>query len=221
MRLAQSDKYTAMRSELRDAEIALMEQRERVAELRRRLSLDTVVSDYALWQGPPDLAADEPVRELKLSEVFTAPGRTLVLYHFMFGKAQTEPCPMCTMWADGYNAVAPHLAQRIDFGLVAAADVKRFRTYARSRGWTNLRLLSAGDSALKSDLGSEDEGGGQWPAVSVFRLGDGGTVRHFYTGYAQMTDEKWRGIDLLSPVWHFLDLTPEGRGDWFPSVRYE
>ncbi len=29
-----------------------------------------------------------------------------------------------------------------------------------------------------------------------------------------------RGIDLLAPVWHLLDLTPRGRGDWYPSLDY-
>jgi predicted dithiol-disulfide oxidoreductase (DUF899 family) len=29
-----------------------------------------------------------------------------------------------------------------------------------------------------------------------------------------------RGIDLLSPVWHMLDLTPRGRGDWYASLDY-
>jgi predicted dithiol-disulfide oxidoreductase (DUF899 family) len=29
-----------------------------------------------------------------------------------------------------------------------------------------------------------------------------------------------RGIDLLAPVWHLLDLTPQGRGDWHPSLDY-
>jgi len=24
-----------------------------------------------------------------------------------------------------------------------------------------------------------------------------------------------QGIDLLRPVWHLLDLTPQGRGDWY------
>ena len=28
-----------------------------------------------------------------------------------------------------------------------------------------------------------------------------------------------RGIDLLSPVWNVLDLTPEGRGDWYAVAR--
>jgi predicted dithiol-disulfide oxidoreductase (DUF899 family) len=29
-----------------------------------------------------------------------------------------------------------------------------------------------------------------------------------------------RGIDLLSPVWHLLDLTPQGRRDWFAQLDY-
>jgi predicted dithiol-disulfide oxidoreductase (DUF899 family) len=36
-----------------------------------------------------------------------------------------------------------------------------------------------------------------------------------------MTDQaKLRGIDLLSPVWHLLDLTPDGRGQWDPKLKY-
>lgn len=29
-----------------------------------------------------------------------------------------------------------------------------------------------------------------------------------------------RGIDLLSPVWNLLDLTPQGRDDWYPGLDY-
>jgi len=29
-----------------------------------------------------------------------------------------------------------------------------------------------------------------------------------------------RGIDLLTPIWHFLDLTPQGRGSWYASLNY-
>jgi predicted dithiol-disulfide oxidoreductase (DUF899 family) len=29
-----------------------------------------------------------------------------------------------------------------------------------------------------------------------------------------------RGIDLLNPIWHFMDLTPQGRGNWYASVAY-
>ena len=32
-----------------------------------------------------------------LSGLFSAPDRALIVYHLMYGKAQTEPCPLCTM----------------------------------------------------------------------------------------------------------------------------
>jgi hypothetical protein len=31
---------------------------------------------------------------------------------------------------------------------------------------------------------------------------------------------KERGIDLLAPVWNFMDLTPQGRREWYPSLAY-
>ena len=31
---------------------------------------------------------------------------------------------------------------------------------------------------------------------------------------------KERGIDLLSPVYNMLDLTPQGRGDWYAELGY-
>jgi predicted dithiol-disulfide oxidoreductase (DUF899 family) len=33
-------------------------------------------------------------------------------------------------------------------------------------------------------------------------------------------DIKERGLDLLSPIWHTLDLTPHGRGDWYSQLEY-
>ncbi len=33
-------------------------------------------------------------------------------------------------------------------------------------------------------------------------------------------DVKERGIDLLTPVYNLLDLTPEGRGDWYAQLTY-
>jgi predicted dithiol-disulfide oxidoreductase (DUF899 family) len=139
----------------------------------------------------------------------------------MYGKAQNEPCPMCSMWIDGYNAIAHHVRQRSDFVVLAAADVDQLRDVAKKRAWTNIRLLSAGTSSFKKDFGSEDDDGGQIESVSVFTRDGNGAVRHFYTGSAELApDVRERGIDLLSPVWNLFDLTPEGRGDWYPSLSY-
>ena len=217
----ESVEYRARRQELLQAEIALKDQVERVAALRRALPLDTVVDDYAFCEGPRDLAAgDSPLRTVRLSELFDRPDQTLVLMQFMFGGKQTQICPMCTMWADGYDGVEPHLRQRVAFGVVVAGDVAAIRGWARERGWRHVRLLSSAGTTFKRDFGMEDADGGQRPGVSVFRRGPDGRPRHFYTQCAMMAEGHWRGMDLLSPVWNFLDLTPEGRGDWMPKRSY-
>ena len=213
-RLKESDDYRRQREELRVAELDLIDHIEQVASLRRQLPVDTVVEDYQLL----DVATDNPVR---LSQLFSAPGRPLIAYHFMYGKTQNEPCPLCTMWIDGYNAAARHVTQNADFVVVAAAQPSALRAHAASRRWNHLRLLSAGDSSFKFDLGSEEADGSQTEWISVFTLAGDGTVRHVYSKGAQMAhDRRERGIDLLSPVWHLLDLTPNGRGDWYPSFAY-
>ena len=33
-------------------------------------------------------------------------------------------------------------------------------------------------------------------------------------------DVKERGIDLLTPVYNMLDLTPEGRDNWYAKLTY-
>ena len=83
----ESSEYLAKREQLRLAEIELMRQRERVAELRRHLPEGAPIQDYEFEEGPRDLnAGDAPARPVRLSELFTAPKRSLVIYHFMFGK---------------------------------------------------------------------------------------------------------------------------------------
>src|SRR6185503_3631165 len=207
----ESPEYLARREELRLAEIELMKQRERCAELRRALPEGATILDYEFLEGPASLEkGDEPVRKVRLSELFTAPDRSLVIYQMMYGKKQTSPCPMCTAWIDSWNGVAHHLAQNIDLAIVAAADPSTLRSYARNRGWDKLRLLSAGDSTFKFDLGSEDAQGRQDSMISVFTRENDGTPRHFYSGHPWLGEEiRERGIDELSPIWNLLDLTPE------------
>ncbi|MGW1735063.1 DUF899 family protein [Streptomyces sp. NPDC001999] len=220
--VGESAEHVSAREELRLAEIELMRHRERVAGLRRRLPPGPVVDDYAFEEGPANLGAgDVPVKTVRLSELFTAPGRDLVVYHFMYGKQQTQPCPMCTMWIDGFNGIAHHVAQNVDFAIVAAADLPTLRGHARDRQWENLRLLSAGAGTFKYDLGSEDAEGHQDSTVSVFTRDSDGSVRHFYSAHPRMSDDiDQRGIDLLSPVWHILDLTRQGRDNWFAELSY-
>src|ERR1700758_1278552 len=51
----ESPEYLAKREELRLAEIELMRQRERVAEMRRHLPEGAPIQDYAFEEGPREL----------------------------------------------------------------------------------------------------------------------------------------------------------------------
>lgn len=215
---SESPEYRKRRAELLEAEIALRDQREKVAALRRQLPGDTPIEDYALTCL--DLAAGGSPRAVRLSELFDDPTKPLVLMQFMFGEAQTRPCPLCTLWADGYDGAVAHLRQRINFGVVVAGEIEAFAERVRGRGWRNLRLVSSAGTSFKTDLGMQNAEGGQSPGVSVFTLAADGAPRHFYTGGAIMAEGQFRGMDLLSPVWNFFDLTPDGRGDWMPSLVY-
>ncbi|HUS10854.1 MAG TPA: DUF899 family protein [Pyrinomonadaceae bacterium] len=218
----ESPEYLAKREELRLAEIELLNTRERVAALRRELPKGATIQDYEFIEGPTSLDdGDRLTKNVRLSDLFTAPDRALVIYHFMFGKKQTVACPMCTAWIDSFNGIAHHLAQNVNLGIVAAADLPTLRAHARNRGWDKLRLLSAGDSTFKYDLGSEDSEGRQDSTISVFTRDSDGTLRHFYSGHPWLADDvKERGIDELNPIWNVLDLTPQGRGKFYASLDY-
>jgi predicted dithiol-disulfide oxidoreductase (DUF899 family) len=80
----ESSEYLAKREALRLAEIELMRQRERVAELRRHLPQGATIQDYQFEEGPHDFnVGDAPLHTVRLSELFTKPNRSLIIYHFM------------------------------------------------------------------------------------------------------------------------------------------
>src|SRR5690606_1854217 len=61
------------------------------------------------------------------------------------------------------------------------------------------------DKAELQRLGQLDTVKGELPGASVF-LRDGDRVYHTYSTYA-------RGLDMLVNTYHYLDLTPFGRGE--------
>jgi len=203
---------------LLDEEIELRNHVERVAAMRRELRPGPAVDEYTFREGPADLSRDNAAdfKQTKLSELF-APGKDeLVVYHLMFGPDWEEACPMCSMWIDGLNGIARHVGETKNFAVIGKADIAKLRAYAKKRGWHNVRLLSSYDTTFNRDMNAEDADGDQIPGVSVFvRTKDG--IRHHYSKWAPMREDINRGIDLLSPVWNVLDLTPSGRGEWLPS----
>ncbi len=223
----ESDAYRQARAELLVAEIALKGEIERIAAMRRALPMGMPVPEYVFREGPADLSRNDPAdfTDVRLADLFTDGHETLIVDHLMFGAGDDAPCIMCSLWADGYNAIAPHIAQQASFVLIAKAEIGVLRQWARQRGWDRIRLLSSHDSTFNRDFNMEDASGDQQPGLSVFTRAADGTIFHRYSvgaelGANELPGTDGRGIDLYSPVWQLLDLTPEGRGEWYPDHRY-
>jgi len=222
----ESEEYRRARNELLEAELALIDQVEKVAAQRRALPPGAPpAQDYVFEEGPADLRDTRTVKEVRLSELF-APGKpTLVLINTMFAPGAEVPCPSCNSLADGYNATAPHVSERVNFALVTKAPLAQLRAWAAARNWRDIRLLSSYHNSFNMDYGTEDQEGAQSPSITVFHKGEDGQIRHFYSVEPAMWSMKEgrdpRQLDLYWPLWQLLDLTPEGRGsDWYPRYSY-
>jgi predicted dithiol-disulfide oxidoreductase (DUF899 family) len=212
----ESAEYRAARERLLQSEIALRRQTEAVAAERRALPPGGVVpQDYVFHEGAEG-------RAVKLSELF-GDKAVLLLYSYMYGPAMARPCPSCTSMLDGLDGQVEALSQKVAVAVAAQSPIARIREFAAERGWRRMRLVSADGTTYQRDYKGEDETGGQWPILNVFEKQDG-VIRHVWASELAFAprDEGQdpRHIDMVWPLWNFLDLSPEGRGDFRPSLTY-
>jgi predicted dithiol-disulfide oxidoreductase (DUF899 family) len=176
-----------------EAEAAL----QRLAEFRMRLP-EQQIQDYMLI-GPDE----DPV---SLSALFG--GRDeLILIHNM-----GRWCSYCTLWADGFNGVLPHLEDRAAFVVVSPDSPEEQTEFARSRGW-RFRMVSSKGSRFTEEMGFLIDGS-HWPGYSTFRRADDGAVYR--------TAKAFFGPgDPYCGVWHLFALLPRGVNDWEPRLSYD
>jgi predicted dithiol-disulfide oxidoreductase (DUF899 family) len=215
--------YRRARDRLLQAEIGLRREVEAVAALRRRLPLggavpvDYVFEEAAVGFGPP--------QEVTLSQLFARPDASLAIYSFMYGPNMAAPCPSCTSILDALDGEAPHIAQRINFAVVAKSPISRIMDFAEPRGWRHLRLLSSLENSYNRDYHGETADGAQMPCLNVF-VKRNGRIHHVWAsellfGKAD-PGQNHRHVDMIWPLWNMLDFTPEGRGtSWHPKLSYE
>ena len=119
-------------------------------------------------------------------------------------------CPMCTMWANGFNGVLRHLEDRAAFAVVSSDPPAIQRKFARSRGWKFQMLSARGASFIKDmGFGTEDD---PRPGISVFQK-KGRRI----LGVA--TDGFGPG-DPYCVVYHLFNLLPSGVSNWHSTFRY-
>jgi predicted dithiol-disulfide oxidoreductase (DUF899 family) len=119
-------------------------------------------------------------------------------------------CINCTMWADGFNGVLPHLESRAAFVVSSPDAPEKQQNFKESRGW-KFRMVSHRGNNFAADMGYRSDKRFH-PGVSVFKKQNGKIVR--------VSDQELGPYDDFCSVWHFFDMAPEGAGDWSPQYKY-
>jgi predicted dithiol-disulfide oxidoreductase (DUF899 family) len=230
----ESPQYRAARNALLDDEIALRAQIEAVAAKRRALPPGGEVSTDYVFERIGKTFLPEPV---KMSELF-GPHDTLILYSFMYGPEREQPCPGCTHMIDAWDGAARHMHERTAFHVVAKSPIARLAALAHDRGWEHISLVSTAGNSYDADYFGDTSkfskamraqhkvpDGEDWDETlfNVFTRKDG-VVRHFWASEMSFAppapNQHHRAGDLTDPLWNLLDMTPEGRGGFFPKVNY-
>lgn len=231
----ESAEYRVARDALLDAEIALRRQLESVAAMRRALPPGGTLSEDYVFER---IGANERPEQVRLSELF-GDHPSILLYSFMYGPERDLPCNGCTHTLDGLDGAAFHSDHRFPAYIVAKSPIARLEAWARKRGWRNLKLLSTAGNRYSHDYFGDTSGFGpamraergyaegknfDEPMYNVFRKDPDGTIRHFWGSELVFAPEEpgqhHRAGDLVDPVWGLLDMSPEGRGDFFPKLTY-
>jgi predicted dithiol-disulfide oxidoreductase (DUF899 family) len=211
----ESEAYALAREVLLADEIEFRRHMTRVSEKRMALPPGPAVQrDYRF--------KDENGAEVGLAELFDSHD-TLITYFWMYGPQRERPCPMCSNWLGGVNGNAADLKQRLSLKILGRSSIERQKAFAAERGWRDLEFVQTVGDAYANDLHLLSVDGGESPALVVYRK-DGNTVRVFYA--AEMPPEAAdpgqdpRTSPDIAPLWNLLDLTPDGRGQWYPKLSY-
>jgi predicted dithiol-disulfide oxidoreductase (DUF899 family) len=147
---------------------------------------------------------------VKLSDLFGKKRDLFVIHNMGIG------CNACTMWADGFNGLYPHISDRASF-VVSSPDAPETQSeFAASRGW-RFQMVSTQGNSFAADMGFTNKAGKPMPGVSAFQRQDGQSqdgkiVRVSATGFNE--------LDEFCPVWRLFDLLPEGADAWRPKQAY-
>ena len=208
------DEWVAARRRFLVKEKELTRLRDELSAERRALPWERVEKRY--------LFESERGRET-LADLFGSRSQ-LIVYHFMFAPEWEVGCRGCSFWADNFNGIVDHLAQRdVSFVAVSRAPLAKLQAQARRLGWT-FKWVSAVGNDFNYDYNVSfspealANGGAPYnygsetltevnekPGISAF-IKDDGQVFHTYSTYG-------RGLDMMNTAYHYLDIAPKGRDE--------
>lgn len=149
----------------------------------------------------------------------------LIVYHFMFGPDWEQGCVSCSYWADNFNGIAPHLANRdTAFVAVSSAPMSKISDFKKRMGW-DFEWVSSNQNTFNDDYNvgfggmhknekplmynfEEIESAmmDEMHGTSVFARKGENDIYHTYSTYG-------RGLDITNAAYAYIDMTPKGRDE--------
>jgi predicted dithiol-disulfide oxidoreductase (DUF899 family) len=186
------------------------ETRERIAAYRRQIvELREKMREAQASVDPQEVADYEFATQrgkLRLSALFRDKNDLFVVHNM------GTSCPHCTLWADGFNGIYHHLADRAAFVVASPDPPDVQQAFAASRGWRFLMISHAG-TTFAQDMGYRSENGRWLPGLSVFKRGPQGRI-------LRVADTSLQPGDDFCALWHMLDMLPNGSEGWRPKFKY-
>ncbi len=192
--------HTEIDREIEALQLEVDAAKQRLTEARRRRPKE-LVQDYVFQ--------DFEGKDVRLSELFGDKDDLIVIHNMGTG------CSSCTMWADGFNALEPHLSDRAAFVLTSPDKPEVQKRFAAKRNW-RFRMLSAHDNSFPKDMGfwqTEPPYPGPWPGVSTFRREPDGTI-------VRIAKAEFGPDDDFCATWPLLELLEGGAKGWDPKFEY-
>ena len=181
----------------------------KLARLRNQLTAIRREMRQVQAEVEPEAVADYQFETMegavRLSQLFGAKQELFVIHNM--GRS----CSSCTLWADGFNGVYPHISDRAAFVISTPDAPKVQRDFAASRAW-RMPIVSHESTSFAADMGYRSVSGGWLPGVSVFRR-DGDQI-------LRVADTRFQPGDDFCTAWHLFDLLPEGANGWQPRFAY-
>ena len=179
---------------IQELEMQIFEQMKKLSELRRA-NERVEVRDYTF---------ETLEGETTLSALFGDRDKLLVIHNM--GQA----CRYCTLWADGFNGLLPHLESAFSVVLVSKDSPEVQRRFASSRGW-RFRLAShgGGDYITEQTVMAE---AANMPGAVVYEREGGEIYRKNGCCFGPG--------DIYCAMWSVLGLAGMGVDEWTPQYSY-
>ncbi|PRY80172.1 DUF899 domain-containing protein [Rhodobacteraceae bacterium D3-12] len=213
---------TVTRAEWLEARRALLEQEKAHTKQKDEITKARMALPRVLLEK--EYVFETEGGEVQLADLFKSRSQ-LIVYHFMYGPEWKAGCVSCSFWADSFNGLAPHLAERdTAFVAVSSAPMSMITSFKKRMGW-DFEWVSSRPNTFNADFNvgfypdrpddspmmynfKEIEAAqmDEMHGTSVFAKGGDGSIYHTYSTYG-------RGLDITNAAYAYLDMTPAGRNE--------